>query len=237
MLAMAGAITVSVLAFASDTAHGPALIGTLEARTQAALDAAGGSSIQAHFTDRHGWLTRHPVLSGGDQMDAAARLRAASAVAAVPGIGGVHWRTGPAHAAAMPESHDCQKDVDAILKSRSIRFADASAAIDASSEELLDEVAAALRPCAGSVIAITGHTDARGAEDANVALSLARADAVRAALIKRGIAASALRARGMGSARPLPDLDASDAANRRIEFSVVTRALLRPTPIDTPGAG
>ena len=45
----------------------------------------------------------------------------------------------------------------------------------------MDEVAAALRPCLGSIIAITGHTDASGPEPGNLALSQERAEAVQAA--------------------------------------------------------
>jgi OOP family OmpA-OmpF porin len=68
-------------------------------------------------------------------------------------------------------------------------------------------------------------------------LSQQRAEAVRAALIARGIPAPGLRAKGWGSARPLPDIEPADAANRRIDFEVVTIKAVEPTPIDTPGAG
>jgi OOP family OmpA-OmpF porin len=120
------------------------------------------------------------------------------------------------------------------LATRTIRFQEASAAIDPASDALIDEVAAALRPCASSRIAITGHTDAQGDEPANVLLSLARARAVREALVARGIARSALRARGRGSAEPIEGLDPTDPANRRIEFAIITPVRIKPTPIDTP---
>ena len=132
---------------------------------------------------------------------------------------------------------DCQNHVEAILHTRSIRFAESSAAIDPTSSGLLDEVAAALRPCAGSITAITGHTDAKGDEATNLALSVARAQAVRNALAARGIDMAGLRARGLGSARPVRGLDPTDPANRRIEFSVIAPVSLEPTPVDTPGAG
>jgi OOP family OmpA-OmpF porin len=104
----------------------------------------------------------------------------------------VHWLAGHHGHVAAPvdaEGRDCAGDVTAILKSRSLRFADSSAAIDPASRRALDEVAAALRPCAGSVIAITGHTNASGDEAFNLNLSHERALAVRYAL---GSAASTL---------------------------------------------
>ncbi|MDP3908437.1 OmpA family protein [Novosphingobium sp.] len=240
-LILAGAAACGALAFASLTAHGQPLIAALEARTAQAAAAAGGAGVAAQFRTANGWLTRHPVLTGGRTLAPTQRSRVAAAVAAVPGVGGVQWAPDPARrqdsAAPSGGAMHCQRDVDGILKTRTIRFAEASAALDPVSEGLLDEVAAALRPCAGSIIAITGHTDAQGLEDANVALSLDRARTVREALVRRGIARSDLRARGLGSATPVDGLEADDPANRRIEFSVVSPVSLRPTLIDTPGAG
>lgn len=237
VLIAAGGFATAVLALASEVAHGPRLVAALEHRAASALAAAGTPSVTARFHDSRGWLTRHPELVGGEGLDSAARTRAAQAVAALPGVGGVRWEDTGGMQAVIAEAgqHDCKSDVDAILKSRTIRFAEASAAIDPASHELLDEVAQALRPCLGSVIAIIGHTDGQGQEPANVALSQARAEAVRGALVRRGIAAHGLRARGVGSARPVAGLDPADPANRRIEFSVILPAPVRPTPVDTPG--
>jgi OOP family OmpA-OmpF porin len=142
-------------------------------------------------------------------------------------------RGGSQTAEVSPVLH-CQSAVEGILRTRTIRFEEASAALDPASTALIDEVADALRPCAGSRIAITGHTDARGDEAANVTLSLERARTVREGLIVRGIARADLRARGLGSAAPVDGLDPADPANRRIEFSVLTPQRIKPTPIDTP---
>jgi OOP family OmpA-OmpF porin len=58
---------------------------------------------------------------------------------------------------------------------------------------------------------------------------------VRSALVARGIPADGLRAAGLGAAKPVAGLDPGDPANRRIEFSVIFSAPVKPTPIDTPG--
>jgi len=232
-----------VISIGSTMAHGPAFIADLAERASTARDKAGGAGITMHFATPQGWLTRHPELNGGRGLGSATRARAAAAIAAVPGVGGVHWRSSgrqgqtAIESKAVQGSLHCQKDVEAILKARSIRFSEASASIDPASEKLLDEVASALGPCVGSIIAITGHTDSAGDEGANLALSRARAEAVRWALVGRGIPADGLRANGKGSSDPLEGLDPVDPANRRIEFSVIETMPLKPTPVDTPGPG
>jgi OOP family OmpA-OmpF porin len=228
----AGAALCLALSFVATDVRGPIFIGQLEHEAELVRDRAGGRSVDLAFRDRYGWLTRHPVLAGGKALDSDTRKRVAAAVAGVPGIGGISWSSeGEAGATKLR----CQDDVEAILASRTIRFTEASARIDPVSERLLDEVAKALRPCVGSIIAVTGHTDATGNPAANKALSLARAESVRWALIGRGIPADGLRASGLGSKTPIEGLDPLDPANRRIEFSVIASAPIKPTPIDTPG--
>ena len=237
-LILAGAAATALIGAASTVAHGPAFIAGLEAGAVRAIAGAGGVGITASFEGPGGWLSRHAVLAGGDNIADRTRLRVANAVAALPGVGGVQWAQGNRQraAAAMP-AINCQDDVNAILKARTIRFAEASAAIDPASGTVLDEVAAALRPCAGSITAIIGHTDTSGEAATNMALSQQRAQAVMSALFARGIPPRELRAAGMGAEQPLDGLDPSDPANRRIEFSVIAKAPLLPTPVDTPGAG
>lgn len=229
---VAGAALCLVMSFGFTRARGGVFVGDLRQRALAARDAAGGKDVTLAFRDGYGWLTRHPVLSGGRDLDAATRKQVAAAVSDVPGIGGVSWASeGDGQASSL----HCQDDVERILETRTIRFGEASTRLDPSSDRLLDEVGRALRPCVGSIIAVTGHTDAGGISKVNVALSLARAEAVRSALVARGIPAEGLRATGLGAAEPVQGLDPRDPANRRIEFSVIFSAPVKPTPIDTPG--
>lgn len=236
---VAGAALTTCLAVLAAQVSAPALRAAMERQAASAIARAGGAPIRAEFTGLAGLSSRNPVLSGGEQLDDATRERVARAVARVPGVGGVRWADGSIRATGgtlpLAPLH-CQEDVNALLGARTIRFKEGSSAIDRGSRTLLDEVAAALRPCVGSVIAVTGHTDARGSEAANRVLSRQRADAVRAALIERGIPAEGLRARGLGSAQPVEGLLPEDPANRRIEFSVVATMPLKPSPVDTPSA-
>src|SRR5690348_11013000 len=72
-------------------------------------------------------------------------------------------------------------------------------------------------------IRIEGHTDSRGSDASNLALSQARAVAVLNALKAQGIAADRMSAVGFGERRPkVPDTSAANRAiNRRVELIVV----------------
>ncbi len=109
---------------------------------------------------------------------------------------------------------------DAVYKSR-IEFATNRADIAASSGSTLDAVAQAAKAC-GGVIEVQGHTDTVGAPERNQKLSNARAEAVRSALISRGLPEAQLTARGYGEEKPVADNDTAEgrALNRRIEFRV-----------------
>ncbi|HKU42042.1 MAG TPA: OmpA family protein, partial [Polyangiales bacterium] len=71
------------------------------------------------------------------------------------------------------------------------------------------------------------HTDARGSQKHNRALSARRAESVVRWLVNHGIAAERLSAWGCGAERPIEsnDSEAGRKANRRVEFHI-----LRPPP-------
>jgi len=67
---------------------------------------------------------------------------------------------------------------------------------------------------------IGGHTDSDGDDNANMKLSQARADAVRAELITLGIDGGRLTTKGYGRTKPIGDNSTTEgkANNRRVEF-------------------
>ena len=92
------------------------------------------------------------------------------------------------------------------------------------SQQVLDDVAAALTDNPQiKKIRIEGHTDSVGADAMNLRLSQRRADAVMAALIKRGIDPGRMEAVGFGEARPIASNGTARgrAENRRTEFNIV----------------
>ncbi len=233
-----GVLAIFLIARFVAGASAPDFAARLAARAPDVIaDAGGGNGVTATFVTPRGAPSRHPILSGAEQLDEATRARIARAVAAMPGVGGIRWSDGDMMASAGEQLYSplhCQDDVQALLQARTIRFEESSARIDTASGELVDEVARALRPCLGAIIQINGHTDKSGPEPGNVALSRERALAVRDALIARGIPADSLRARGLGSQMPVEGLDPADPANRRIEFAVIETVPIIPTPVDTP---
>ncbi|MGH1493843.1 MAG: OmpA family protein [Acidimicrobiales bacterium] len=102
-----------------------------------------------------------------------------------------------------------------------IQFASGSALIEAASEPILDEAAEFFKASPDIAVEIGGHTDSRGGEDSNKALSQARADSVLAALQARGVT-NPLTATGYGELRlkVRPDDNDPEAQreNRRIEY-------------------
>jgi outer membrane protein OmpA-like peptidoglycan-associated protein len=77
----------------------------------------------------------------------------------------------------------------------------------------------------GAGVLIEGHTDSQGSANLNQALSQRRAEAVRDALIQKGVDGSRLRALGLGKDRPIADNGTADgrARNRRVEVVVEPR--------------
>lgn len=71
-------------------------------------------------------------------------------------------------------------------------------------------------------ITIQGHTDSQGSDATNQRLSQARADAVRAFLIRRGVASDKLEAIGLGETEPVAENDTPEgrANNRRVEIVI-----------------
>lgn len=74
-------------------------------------------------------------------------------------------------------------------------------------------------------LAVTGHTDSRGSEKLNQKLSVARAESVKAYLVKKGVAASRITTAGVASAQPVGDnkTKAGRAQNRRVEITSVIK--------------
>ncbi len=101
-------------------------------------------------------------------------------------------------------------------------FATDSADIRANMRPLLDHLAADLaRPNLSSLlIQIVGFTDSEGAESANRALSLARANSVRKYLENKGLPAARLSVEGRGEEFPQAGNDKKygRALNRRVEI-------------------
>ena len=101
-----------------------------------------------------------------------------------------------------------------------VLFAFDSAAIDGAANRVIDDAVATAERLGITDFSVTGHTDRAGAEEYNLALSLQRADAVRDALVARGVKATGISVAGRGEAETaVPTADGvRERANRRVEI-------------------
>lgn len=99
-------------------------------------------------------------------------------------------------------------------------FASGKAEIMAAANPRIDKLADFLNRNPGRNVLIEGHTDSTGSDLLNFSLSQRRADAVKSALIKRGVSAGRITAKGYGEVRPIADnnTEAGRRQNRRVEI-------------------
>lgn len=101
-----------------------------------------------------------------------------------------------------------------------VNFITDSAELTPESKDTLDRTVASLKRWPKVRVEIGGHTDAVADDAYNLQLSQRRAESVRAYLIRAGIAADRLEAKGYGETRPIApnDTEAGRARNRRVEL-------------------
>jgi OOP family OmpA-OmpF porin len=100
------------------------------------------------------------------------------------------------------------------------------------SYKILDEVASVLEDNPKISLEVQGHTDNVGGDAYNMKLSQARADAVRAYLVSKGISPSRLVSKGYGYHQPLvPNTTVSNRElNRRVQFIRTEIPSAAPSP-------
>ncbi len=101
-------------------------------------------------------------------------------------------------------------------------FASGAASLRPEARANLGRVVEFVRAAGSAAVIIEGHTDDRGSDNLNQALSQRRAEAVRQALVEEGVDAARLSAVGLGKRRPVADNTSAEgrARNRRVEIIV-----------------
>ncbi|HKQ19470.1 MAG TPA: OmpA family protein, partial [Candidatus Eisenbacteria bacterium] len=111
-----------------------------------------------------------------------------------------------------------------IRNLEAIDFTRGTAALTPASLTVLDTAAAVLLGNPAVNVEIVGHTDRTGNEPNNLRLSRARADAVRAYLIQRGVPEARVTSVGKGSSEPVVAAteEETNRKSRRVEFRFTT---------------
>jgi outer membrane protein OmpA-like peptidoglycan-associated protein len=117
-------------------------------------------------------------------------------------------------------AHD---DNGVIHELAGIGFENDSAKIDADSGSILDLAFLILKDNPQLYVEIAGHTSSEGNADYNLDLSLRRAQAVKAYLVRRGIHVERILTVGHGADVPIADNKTPEGRrkNRRIEFRIL----------------
>ena len=133
------------------------------------------------------------------------------------------WTSGNGMDATTIARANCVGEFGELFAGEAVRFTMKSAALESQHAPFLDRLGNLAKRCNGIGLLIDGNADAWGAPEFNQALSEQRAEAVRAALVERGVSSKQLATRGFGELKPLRQERSreADAANRRVDFGVI----------------
>jgi outer membrane protein OmpA-like peptidoglycan-associated protein len=109
-----------------------------------------------------------------------------------------------------------------VLTLGDVLFDTGAATLKPGAATTIDRLAQFMRDYPERAVRIEGHTDAAGSDETNQSLSERRAQAVREALVGRGLDAARIATLGFGEARPIADNDTPGGRqqNRRVEIVV-----------------
>ena len=114
-------------------------------------------------------------------------------------------------------------DVIVLNMPGNVTFATDSSDLSPAFFDVLNSVGKVLDNYEKTVVEVAGHTDSRGSDSYNQALSERRATAVSSYLQGQGVMSERLITLGMGESRPIADNStaAGQQANRRVEITMV----------------
>jgi outer membrane protein OmpA-like peptidoglycan-associated protein len=125
-------------------------------------------------------------------------------------------------AAQLRDLQARQTDRGLVLTLGDVLFDSGQATLKPGAASTIDRLAAFLSRAPDRSVAIEGHTDSVGTESYNLSLSENRANAVKAALVTKGIPADRVITVGKGEGQPVASNDnsAGRQQNRRVEIIV-----------------
>ena len=201
----------------------------LEANTQQAASEADRIRLQARTQEadaarmRADAQTRNAQLAQQQAMSAEQRAaqQQAQATAAMAQASAAQDRV-RALEAQLREMEAQQTERGLLVTLGDVLFAFNKAELSAQAGPRLDKLANFLKQFPDRKLLIEGYTDSVGGDSYNQELSERRAQAVRDALVQRGVDTGRITARGYGKAHPVADNTSPEgrAMNRRVEIVI-----------------
>lgn len=118
-----------------------------------------------------------------------------------------------------------ETDVLSVTFKGDVSFGVDSAVLKPGAQQEIARVAQVLNQYPQTTILVAGHTDSTGAEEYNQKLSERRAEAVKNALVGRGVAPDRITIVGQGESMPIADNGTPEGRqmNRRVEIRIQPR--------------
>jgi outer membrane protein OmpA-like peptidoglycan-associated protein len=120
--------------------------------------------------------------------------------------------------AAVARVQQAETDILTTTVKSDVFFDTGSAKLKPGAYPEVNRIADVLNKYPQTMIRIEGHTDAVGSEEANMRLSLARADAVKNVFIQRGVNPARIQTLGFGESQPI---SSNRAQNRRVVITLI----------------
>ena len=110
-----------------------------------------------------------------------------------------------------------------LIMPGNITFVTAGHDLNADFHEVLDSVIIVLQEFNKTIIVSAGHTDSRGSDEYNQALSERRANSVAQYLLAKGVIEARIETVGFGESAPIADNGSAEgrSLNRRVELSLL----------------
>lgn len=191
--------------------RGGAIEDALQKDTVAALRAGGLEKTTASFSGRNVTLK---VPTGESQK------KARDAIASVEGIGSVDVVHVARNAAEARACATLEGRLATLADNGQVRFAGSSTSLASGAAGVVHTIGGLLVKCPGATVAVEGYTDGSVLNGSTV--SLRRAEAVRAMLVRDGVKGSRIKASGFGDSFPVSTANTPEAraANNRVAITL-----------------